>query len=503
MPTGLGGRLAWYFEHRPLQFFYWVLLGQVLLWTLIPVLLFRSQSLDMIENIAWSRDLQLGYYKHPPLQVWTVELGLRVFGGAVWPLFLLGPAAIAATFIPIFLMGRQIGDERAGLLAVLLFSLVFYANIAAPEFNANIVQLPIWAWAAFVFWRAIERNRMGWWVLLGLLLSLAVYAKYSAAILVLTLIVAGLTQPLGRARLRSAGPYLATAISLLLSAPHFYWLWQSGWLPVTYAVERADELSALGRFMRPIGFTAVQILDHIAALAVLAIGGGAWAGRSTVGAVSFTAEPSIRRYVTVLAVAPIGISALISTVTGEGLRDMWGAPMIVWLSLALLLWIRPVYVQRRLPAMLGAWLALFVATPLALGFASLLGPAIGAAPLRTAWPSPELAQQLTAIWREETGKPLKLVAGDTWESGLVSTYSPDAPSVFVQAIPRINPWVDAERIARDGVLVVWNAALPYPFMPYESLGPFTATGEVTAPFGPASKVPAVHFRWAIRPPQPS
>jgi hypothetical protein len=149
--------------------------------------------------------------------------------------------------------------------------------------------------------------------------------------------------------------------------------------------------------------------------------------------------------------------------------------------------------------MLSTWLALFLATPPVIGLVSAAGPWLGARPQRSAWPGPALAAEATGAWHHATGKPVGIVAGDTWESGLVSTYSADRPSVYVEADPRFNPWIDPARIAREGVLVVWQGGADVPPAPYDGLGPFAATGTVEAPFA-GTDGPKAALRWAARPP---
>jgi hypothetical protein len=172
--------------------------------------------------------------------------------------------------------------------------------------------------------------------------------------------------------------------------------------------------------------------------------------------------------------------------------------MALFMPLAALLWLKPAYRTPQLGPMLGTWLVLFLAAPLVVGAISATGPWLGARPQRSAWPGPTLAAEATRAWHDATGKPLGIVAGDTWESGLVSAYSADRPSVFVEADPRFNPWIDPARISREGVLAVWQGGAEVP-PPYDGLGPFAATGTVEAPFARADG-PKATLHWAARPP---
>ena len=70
-----------------------MLLG--LLWTVVPALLQRDLQLDAIEGVAYGRDWQLSYWKHPPLPWLLMDITHRIFGARLWPFFLLGQLAAA------------------------------------------------------------------------------------------------------------------------------------------------------------------------------------------------------------------------------------------------------------------------------------------------------------------------------------------------------------------------------------------------------------------------
>lgn len=75
-----------------------VLVGYAVVWTLYACVARSSQDLhpDMTELIAWSRDLSLGYLKHPPLAAWLVRLWFSLFPLSDWSFYLL--AMLMPTF---------------------------------------------------------------------------------------------------------------------------------------------------------------------------------------------------------------------------------------------------------------------------------------------------------------------------------------------------------------------------------------------------------------------
>jgi|SRR5437588_8067985 hypothetical protein len=68
-----------------------LLVGYAATWTLYGSIARSSQDLhpDMTELISWSRDLSLGYLKHPPLAAWLVRLWFNLLPLTDWSYYLL------------------------------------------------------------------------------------------------------------------------------------------------------------------------------------------------------------------------------------------------------------------------------------------------------------------------------------------------------------------------------------------------------------------------------
>ena len=133
----------------------WAFLAlHVVIWWSLPALLQHNLPLDVIEQLAWGREWQIVYFKHPPLPAWIVESVAVVFGR--WPpaLYLVGPLSSALSLFAIWRLGlAMLGPWRA-LLAVLAQEGVVYFTIFTPEFNHNVVLLPLWAALGLAGYRA-------------------------------------------------------------------------------------------------------------------------------------------------------------------------------------------------------------------------------------------------------------------------------------------------------------------------------------------------------------
>ncbi len=60
--------------------FGWFCVLHVLVWTLVPALMYHNPPKDSLEGIAWGHMWQLGYEKHPFLAPWLTALFTDVFG---------------------------------------------------------------------------------------------------------------------------------------------------------------------------------------------------------------------------------------------------------------------------------------------------------------------------------------------------------------------------------------------------------------------------------------
>ena len=147
-----------------------MLLAYTAVWTLYGVLAKASQDLhfDMVEVVAWSRELALGYPKHPPLAAWLARAWFSVFPFADWAYYLLaiGTAALGL-WIAWSLSARYLDAEKR-VLGLALLTLTPFFNFHALKYNVNTVLIPLWAATTLWFLRSFETRSLGYAALAGL-----------------------------------------------------------------------------------------------------------------------------------------------------------------------------------------------------------------------------------------------------------------------------------------------------------------------------------------------
>ena len=59
---------------------------------------------------------------------------------------------------------------------------VVYFTFFTPEFNHNVAQMPVWAWATFAYLKATRTARLRWWGMLGLAAGVCALTKYASIV---------------------------------------------------------------------------------------------------------------------------------------------------------------------------------------------------------------------------------------------------------------------------------------------------------------------------------
>lgn len=422
-----------------------------LAWSLLSPVLSASLPLDVVESLSWGHEWQWGYYKHPPLAPWILELSYRAFGW-VGP-FLLSQLFIAATLWFVWRVGCRLMSRERAFMGTLLTMGVAYYTRPALEFNHNIAQMPFWAALGLCLLAALQDGQLRHWALLGAVAGLGMMTKYSVGALLVVMSLYLLLAP-GRGVLLRPGPWLALAVMALVFAPHLHWLWQSGWLPLVYAKGRMAAASDNAR-LDALGFMATQLLNQLPlALIVLVALLRSRVQRQAVGgeAAGWRLHCSMPGYLLALALGPTLLVTLLGVVTGLRLRDMWGVPMWGFSGLLVAAWLPAPWLAVMRPRLLRGLAVWLVLISLLSGTFLAYGAQWRKRPARTDWPQVALAQQAQSVWQAHSQCALDSVSGDYWTAGLIAAQLPSRPSVFITGDARFSPWITPQRLREHGTL---------------------------------------------------
>jgi 4-amino-4-deoxy-L-arabinose transferase-like glycosyltransferase len=472
----------------------------VLFWTLCPSLFQKNIALDVMEGLVWGREWQLGYYKHPPLQAWLLDVMATLSGRMDFAIYLLPQLMIGGAFISIYFTARRLMDPARALLAVLLLEANFYYNFTTPEFNPNVLQIPFWALALGALLRALQDRKMRDWLWLGLWIGVCGYAKYSVALLAGLMGLFLLLDRDARFALKGAGPWVAAGVALLVLAPHLWWLHQHAYLPFKYAESRVvSGENWTSHLVNPLDFIGGQIPALIFMIALFLTVGRPRLDTSLARPQTWPFETRFAVWFTVL---PLAVLVLASAVTGAAFKVMWATPFWSLAGASLLLLFPPVLNEARLRRFAAGVLIVFC-----LGLAGYWGhvtlsPSLFHKGNRAQFPGAEMARRVQDAWAARTGHaPLAYVVGEAWVAGNVAYYGRDRPSVWIDSDPVISPWIDVGRVRQQGAVLIWrdDKTKPAPLW----LARFPAAEyqpPLVLPWQTRAAIEPVQINWAIVPP---
>jgi 4-amino-4-deoxy-L-arabinose transferase-like glycosyltransferase len=427
-----------------------VLTGYVAIWTLYAVLSKASQDMhaDVTELVTWSRELALGYPKHPPLGAWLTAVWTTLFPVTDWSFYLL---AMTVAGMALWIAWRLSGDYLEGekrVLALALLMLIPLFNFHAIKFNVNTILMPLWGLTTLCFLRSYEQCSPRWAALAGLCAAAAVLGTYWSIVLLAGLVIAALLDTRRAAYFRSVAPWITVGVGAALLAPHAIWLVQNDFAPLQYA-NYVHGQPTVGPLRTVLGYMAGSAA-YMALAVVLALS----AIRPTRAALRDTLAPATpsRRLVVWAFWLPLLLPVLVIPLGDVKVSSLWS--MSMWTLLPVVLLSSPLIKLHR-QAMLTVVAVAMILPPIMVAAA----PAIAMAThRRNSDPSSEhyrlLAERVLHEWRCVTQAPLVMVGGSGDLAMGVAFYLPGRPSAAPDFRVRLAPWVDRERLRRDGVAII-------------------------------------------------
>jgi len=489
---------------RPLATLAGFLALHLAVWTALPALLYPNLPLDLIEALTYGREWQLGYDKLPPLPWWLVELAWQATGQNIhadFAYYLLAQLAVCIALAAVWATARPIVGAVGALAALLIVDGLHYLNFTAAKFNHDVVQLPLWGLAGFAFHRALRNGAWHYWVVLGLAVGLALWAKYFVVMLVAPMALFLVFDKTARRHLLTPGPYLGAAVALIVMLPHLVWLVSSDFLPLAYAEARAQPSRGLiDHLWHPLQFIIGQGFFMLPALAIAAM---LFLPRGSEAPPLGDAED--RRIVTLLAFGPAVAVAALAAVSGRGTIAMWGYPLWMFLGLWLVMAARTHLTGQRLRRLTTTWAVVFAGFAAVFVVSYAVMPAFDHRYRAVFFPGEALAKDVSARFRALTGKPLVYVVATMWDGGNIAHYSPERPQprVLIDGKPARAPWIDLADLASKGAAIVWTGSDPrvLPAL-FRNIG---ADAEIQEPFTlPYRRGPGeVHVGWALLRPRPA
>lgn len=430
-----------------------------LFWAVLPMLCIGNLYIDISENIQWGRHFQFGYDKNPYVGPWLTYIFYSLSGGWTGINYILSQIFIAAGAFSAAALASELFGAKAktSRIAILFMLMTPFCTIWAGEFNDDIMDFGFWALIILFSARAMKRQTVTDWLLAGLFAGLAVMTKYLAAVLFLSLLVPMIFTAEGRRSWKNPAFYAACGLAFLLVLPNLLWLAKNQFVAFSYALERANmEEESFARIIQPAYMlvNALGVLILPVALYLLCFARRTAAREETGGTFA-------KIFLASAVGGPVLLLFLFSVAAGAEIGLPWMTPCFVFPGLLLIQYFPPAEGARRRTVFL---------ISLLLVSGSFLAYHLNAHLYRRgyvrkhsgyeSYPGKISAEDLTHLWHERYGTPLRFVIGDRTEACNAALYSPDRPEPFFSANPLYSQWIDPEELEKAGALIVWTNGTP-------------------------------------------
>jgi hypothetical protein len=206
-----------------------------------------SSELAHDEAYYWmfSKNLDWGYFDHPPMMAWLIrltswipgELGVRA--GYLVGLQLSG-----------YLLSKMVPSENKWLvwLALNIFPLLSFSGIYAIPDGPLVFFSIVWLWSLK---KSLENDSLKNASVVGIATALLFYSKYHGVLFIVGTLIA-----LPKLLLRR-NFWISLVVGLIVFAPHVYWQWIHEF--ATFKYHFIDRPKVEFSFKQPLEFLAIQL----------------------------------------------------------------------------------------------------------------------------------------------------------------------------------------------------------------------------------------------------
>ncbi|SPQ00568.1 conserved membrane hypothetical protein [Candidatus Sulfobium mesophilum] len=208
-------------------------------------------SADEAHYWEWSRRLDWSYYSKGPMIAYLIYAGTALFGDNVFGVRIFAVILSALSSILLYKLGRDLYDEKTGLLAAFLVQVVPLYSVFGVLFSIDSPFIFFWILSLFLFWRAIEAQSdaatggLLRWATLGIAVGMGLLTKYTMALFYLCGLLFFVFHKDSRKFLLSKGPYISFLLSLAVFSPVIIWNAAHGWVTLKHTAGQAHIAAGL------------------------------------------------------------------------------------------------------------------------------------------------------------------------------------------------------------------------------------------------------------------
>ena len=181
----------------------------------------------------WSHHLQAGYYDHPPMIAYLIYLS-NFISQSEWGVRLVNIFSMSIASLYIFKLTTLISDEKTALNTIIIFSSVIISHAGYIFATPDAPLILFWSLSLYYTYLAIFEGKPKDFILSGLFLGLLMISKYSAILLIASILLFALIKR--RDLFTNIYTYVLILISFIIITPMLYWNYQYDWISFLFQI---------------------------------------------------------------------------------------------------------------------------------------------------------------------------------------------------------------------------------------------------------------------------
>lgn len=194
--------------------------------------------LDVLEQIMVGREWCLGTVRLPALPTWLMQIVWVITRHSDFAPFIVSSFCIGVNLYAIWCLALEYLPPRKALFAVLSMMAYWYFNMGSIMYNYSVGMMLFWVPAILFLHYAFKTGQNRFWLLTGIALGGAMNCKYTAFILVFSMLAFMFLDGNARKYWKKAGPWITIAAALLLFLPHLCFFLEHWDSCTSYAVRQ-------------------------------------------------------------------------------------------------------------------------------------------------------------------------------------------------------------------------------------------------------------------------
>ncbi len=430
------------------KFFFIYLLMHLLLWSCIA-LLRQLLPIDAAESIYWGSLCDWGTNKHPPLAGWISYFVYNITGKLDFSIYFLGQIFIIIGLFYVYKIGTLFLEETKAILATMIMETCYVYSYCTiyDGFNPNFLLFCFLPMIVYYFYLAINKNKLSDWVILGVLAGLASLAKYQSIMLFIPIFLFIIFTKQGRQQIKKSGLYVSLFIAFLIFLPHFIWLFKNDFFSLGYFIE--SEIKYSDYFNNNVKYILSPALflfrQFITILGIIFIYFSAKIIFKS--PMKFNKELNSNSiFLIYTGILPLLIQTIPGFLNGAFMIPVWGFTLL-FLTGVLIFYFFPMDISEKIIKYIISWI--FASMIVISVILTLVYTTTRDLPLL--FPTKKIHQDITKIYKEQTGKDLKYIAGFIEFSIPISLYDSKIITIL-DCWRHSNPWI--KDIKKEDVLFI-------------------------------------------------